>query len=207
MCYRSAVPSDVIVAHVTFSAQELGLRLNQRWDFLTIERGKARLHGELVAEFDKRGPRVLLSPRGPRELARWIAWAIQEICPEAEALDDEATPPRIVDEPMTIEDVEKKARGMVSARLAAIAKEADPDGRAQEAVALVTYLVKRGRLELCGPVAAVARAVFPLMQQVDDTIGAKLEDVLLDLDEVDELFADADELTKLIHANDHIFDC
>ncbi len=107
---------------------------------------------------------------------------------------------------MTTEQVQKQAHGIVAARLAAIAKEADPEGRAQEAVTLVTYLVKKGRLELCGSVAAVARAVFPIMQDVDNEVGQKLEDALLDLDEVDELFADAEELTKLVHANDHIFD-
>ncbi len=85
VCARGrSVSSDVIVAYVTFSAQELGLRLNQRWDFVAIEKGEVRIHGELVAKFDKRGPRVLLSPHGSRELARWVAWAIQAICPDSE---------------------------------------------------------------------------------------------------------------------------
>lgn len=198
--------SDVIVSLVTYSAQELVLRLNQKWSFLVIERGEVLIHGEPIAGFDKRGARVMLSPRGPREAVRWVAWAIQAICPDAEASDEEATPSRIVDEPMTTEAVENTARDIVVARLAAIAKEADPEGRAHEAVALVMYLVKRGLLELCGPPAAVARAIFPLLQDVDDTIGSKLEDVLLELDEVDELFGDADELTRLIKDNNHIFD-
>lgn len=201
----SPVSSEIIVSHVTFSAQELALRLNQRWRFLVIEKNKASLHGEPIAEFDKRGGRVTLSPTGPRELVRWVAWAIQDICPDSEASDEAATPSAIPDEPMTVEEVEKAAKDIVGGRHAAIAKEADPAGGAHEAVALVTYLVKRGLLELCGPTAMVARAVFPLLQEVDETIGARLEDVLLELDEVDELFAEADELTKIVLDNEHIF--
>ena len=105
----------------------------------------------------------------------------------------------------TVEELVAMTHGLVNARHAAIAKAADPEGRATEAVALITYLQRRGWLELCGSPAAVARAVFPLLQQVDGTIGTQLEDVLLDLDEVDELFADADQLTKVIHNNEHIF--
>lgn len=195
--------SDVIVSHVTFSSQELALRLNQQWRFLEVDRGKVSIHGEPIAEFVKRGPSVLLTPLGGRESVRWVAWAIQSICPDSEASDGQA---RIVDEPMSPDDVEKAAHDVVAARQAALAKEADPSGGAQEAVALVTYLVKRGLLELCGPIAAVVRAVAPVLRDVDETVGNKLEDVLLDLDEVDELFAAADELTKLIHNNDHIFD-
>jgi hypothetical protein len=202
----TAVSSDVIVSHVTFSAQELGLRLNQNWEFLTIERGQVFIHEEPIADFEKRGPSVFLTPIGPREAVRWIAWAIQSICPDSEANDEDADPSRITDEPMPADDAEKTASDIVGARLAAIAKEADPAGGAHQAVVLVTYLVKKELLELCGPTAAVARAVFPLLTDVDDTIGSKLEDVLLDLDEVDELFADAEQLTKLIQANDHIFD-
>lgn len=197
--------SNVIVSHVTFSAQELGPRLNQRWSFLVIERGKVRIHNEPIADFDKRGARVSLSPVGPRELVRWVAWAIQTICPDSEAVDEDASPPRIIDEPMSAEDAEKMARNIVASRHDAIAKEADPEGRAHEAVALVTYLVKRGLLELCGPTAAVARAIFPLLQNIDDTIGSKLEDAFLELDEVEELFAETDQLTKIVLNNDHIF--
>jgi hypothetical protein len=200
------VSSDVIVSHVTFSLQELALRLNQKWRFLVVEKGKASIHGEVVAEFAKRGPTVLLTPTGPREPVRWVAWAVQSICPDSEASDDEASPPRIRDEPMSPDDVEKMARDIVAARHAAIAKEADPSGGAHEAVALVMYLVEKGRLELCGPMAAVARAIFPLLKDVDEAIGTKLEDALLDVDEVDELFADAEELTKIVQTNQHIFD-
>jgi hypothetical protein len=199
------VSTDLIVSHVTFSAQELVLRLNQKWGFLAISRGKVHIHDEPIAEFEKRGPTVSLTPTGPREAVRWVAWAIQEICPDAEASDPEVDPPRISEAPMSDEEAEKAVKTLVGARLAAIAKEADPEGRAHEAVALVTYLEKRKLLELCGPVAAVARAVFPLLQNVDDTVGSQLEDVLLDLDEVDELFAEAEQLTKIILANDHIF--
>ncbi len=197
--------SDIIVSHVTFSAQELALRLKHEWRFLVVERGKVLIHGELIAGFDKRGARVTLSPHGPRELVRWVAWALQSICPGAQADDDEADPSSISSEPMPSDDAEKMARDIVANRHAAIAKEADPSGGAHEAVALVTYLVQRKLLELNGPMAEVVRAVFPLLKDIDDDIGAKLEDVLLEVDEVDELFADADELTKLVHNNDHIF--
>ena len=197
--------SDVIVSHVTFSSQELGLRLNHKWSFVEIARGKVRIHDEHIADIDKRGARVTLKPVGARESVRWVAWAIQDICPGAEASDDEAEPARIVEQPMTVEELVAMTHGLVNARHAAIAKAADPEGRATEAVALITYLQRRGWLELCGSPAAVARAVFPLLQQIDGTIGTQLEDVLLDLDEVDELFADADQLAKVIHNNEHIF--
>ena len=108
---------------------------------------------------------------------------------------------------MSPEEAEKKAKSIVGARLAAIAKEADPEGRAQEAVALVMYLVKRELLELCGSPASVARAVFPLLQdEIDESIGSKLEDVLLELDEVEELYAETEQLSKIVRNNDHIFD-
>jgi hypothetical protein len=200
------VPSDVIVSNVTFSFQELGPRLGQQWSFIDIEEGKVRVHGEPLARIDKRGARVALTPIGPREAVRWLAWAIQSICPDAEASDEEAEPARIGEEPMTAEALEKVAKDIVAARLDAIAKEAAPDGGAHEAVALVTYLVDRGLLELAGPAASVARAVMPLLQDVDGEIGSRLEDALLDLDEVDELFADADELAKVVRNNAHIFD-
>ena len=198
--------SDVIVSYVTFSSHELALRLSQRWRFLVVEQGKVCLAGEQVAAFDKRGGTVRLTPTGPRSCSRWVAWAIQEICPDAEALDDQADPQRISEEPMTAEEAQEAARSVVTARITAIAKEADPGGGAQEAAVLVTYLVKRGLLELAGSTAAVVRAVMPLLHEADDTIGAKLEDVLLDLDEVDELFGEADDLTRLVLNNDHIFD-
>jgi len=75
----TAVSSDVIVSHVTFSAQELGLRLNQKWEFLTIKQGQVFIHEEPIADFEKRGPSVFLTPTGPREPVRWFAWAIQSI--------------------------------------------------------------------------------------------------------------------------------
>lgn len=202
------VTSDVTVSHVTFSAQELVLRLNQHWSFLVIDNGQVRVHGEPLAHFAKRGPRVVLTPMGPREVVRWIAWAIQSICPDAEAEDPDASPSRITDEPLTAEAVEQAARDIMAARLVAIAKEADPAGGAHQAVVLVTYLVKKGLLDLAGPTASVARAIAPLLnaREVDDTIGTKLEDLLLDLDEVDELYADADELSRIVHRSDHIFD-
>lgn len=193
----------MIVSYVTFSAQELRLRLTQRWRFLVVERGQVRIADEHIADFAKRGPTVTLTPIGPREIVRWVAWAVQEICPDAEAHDGEE---RIAEAPMSDEEAEKAARSLVAARNAAIAKEADPSGGAHEAVALITYLVKKKQLELAGPVAAVARAVYPLLKDIDETIGAKLEDALLDLDEVEELYLGADELTKLIQNNDHIFD-
>lgn len=195
--------TDVIVNHVSHSSQELTLRLNHRWRFLVIERGKVRIADEHVADFKKRGPTVILTPVGPRECVRWVAWAVQEINAEAEAFDGEE---RITEAPMSDEEVEKAARDIVAQRHAAIAKEADPSGGAHEAVALVTYLVKRKLLELCGPTAAVARAVYPVLANIDENVGSKLEDVLLDLDEVEELFAEPEELTKLIQNNDHIFD-
>lgn len=198
--------TDVIVSFVTFSSQELTLRLNQRWSFLSIEKGQVCMFGEPIADFDKRGGSVRLQPLGPRELARWAAWALQDICPDAEANDEEADPSRIVDEPMTVEEVERMARGIDAARRAAIAKEADPSGGGHQAVALVLYLVKRELLELTGSTAAVAGALVPLLQDVDDKIGTKLEDALLDLDDVDELFADADELGKIVQENRHLLD-
>ena len=203
---RSRVSSDVIVSHVTFSSHELALRLTQKWRFLVIEGGKVHIAGEAVATFDKRGGTVRLTPTGPRECSRWVAWAIQEICLGAEAVDDQADPPRISEPPLTAEEVQEAAQRVVKERLAAIAKEADPAGGAQEAAVLISYLVKRGLLELAGPIAVVVRAVMPLLHEADDTIGKKLEDVLLDLDEVDELFGEADDLTKLVLNNDHIFD-
>ena len=199
--------SDVLVQFVTFTSRELGLRLNQKWSFVSIRGGEVRIHDELIAKFDKRGGKVVLSPAGPRELVRWVAWAIQDLCPDSEAQDDEATPSDIKEAPMSPEEAEKKAKSIVGARLAAIAKEADPDGRAQEAVALVMYLVKRELLELCGSPASVARAVFPLLQdEIDESIGSKLEDVLLELDEVEELYAETELLSKIVRNNDHIFD-
>jgi len=107
---------------------------------------------------------------------------------------------------MAVDEVEKMARGIEAARRTAIAKEADPAGGAHEAVALVLYLVKKEKLELAGPPAAVARAIFPLLRDVDATIGDKLEDALLDLDEVDELYADASELATIVQQNRHIFE-
>jgi hypothetical protein len=196
--------SDVVVQHVTFSSQELALRLNQQWRFLTVAKGQVAIGGEPIARIDKRGARVALTPIGPREPVRWIAWAIQSICPDSEAFDDESDPPHISDEPMTPEDVEMAGENIVAERLAAIAKEAVPDGGAHETAALVAYLVKEGHLELAGPMATVVREVFPVLRNVDDTIGSKLEDVLLDLDEVDELFAEAEELTKIVLGNEHI---
>jgi hypothetical protein len=55
-------------------------------------------------------------------------------------------------------------------------------------------------------VAAIPRAILPLLKDVDDTIGEKLEDVLLDVDEVDELFADAEQLAKIVSRNAHILE-
>lgn len=199
------MPTDVDVANVTFSFQELGPRLEQRWSFVSVAEGRVRIAGEPIARIEKRGPRVTLIPVGPREPVRWIAWAIQAICPDAEANDEEAEPSRIAEEPMTEEEVQEAARSLAAARLDAIAKEAAPSGGGHEAVALITYLVDRGLLELAGPVAPVARAVVPLLEKVDDQIGTKLEDVLLDLDEVDELFGDADELRKIVADSAHIF--
>lgn len=200
------VASDLIVTGVTFSSQELGPRLQQRWPFLSIEEGKICVHGEPIARLEKRGARVVLIPIAAREAVRWVAWAIQDICPDAEASDEDATEPGITEEPIAAEAVEKIARDMAAARIDAIAKEAAPAGGAHEAVALVTYLVDRGLLELAGPAAPVARAVVPVLKDVDDRVGKKLEDLLLELDEVDELFADADELAKIIRSNAHIFD-
>jgi hypothetical protein len=200
------VSSDIVVHHVTYSSQELTLRVTQRWRFLVIDQRKVLIHGEPIAGFAKRGARVTLTPIGPRELVRWVGWAIADICPGAEAVDDEAEPPVISEAPMSDEEAEKAAKEIVGARHAAIAKEADPEGGAHEAVALISYLVDKGHLELAGPMAPVARAIFPILSKVDDTIGSRLEDVLLELDEVDELFADADVITKIVLANDHIFD-
>ena len=197
--------SDIVVHHVTFSSQELVLRLTQQWRFLVVESGQVRVFDEPIAEFEKRGARVKLTPIGPRDLVRWVAWAIQSICPGAEAEDLQAEPSTFAEAPMTDEDVETTARKMVSSRLDALAKEADPAGGAHEAVALVLYLVKRELLEVTGSVAVVARAVAPLLREVDDTIGSKLEDVLLDLDDVDELFAEPDELTQIVTDSRHIF--
>lgn len=197
--------SDIVVSHVTFSSREIGPRLAQRWRFVAIHAGKVLIKDEPIATFDKTGGTVTLSPLGPREAVRWLAWAITEICPEAEAYDEEASPPTITAAPMPDDDVEKLAEDIVLARNDAIAKEADPSGGAHEAVALVVYLVKRELLELAGSTAAVARAVMPLLAKVDDEIGGKLEDVLLDLDEVEELYADGDQLTKIVQNNDHIF--
>jgi len=199
------VSSDIVVNHVTFSSRELGPRLSQRWRFVSIEGGKVLLADEPMATFGKRGGTVTLSPIGPRDAVRWVAWAITEICPEAEAHDEEASPSRITEAPMTDDEVVKLAEDVVLSRNDAIAKEADPSGGAHEAVALVTHLVKRGLLELGGSTAAVARAVMPLLLEVDDGIGARLEDALLDLDEVEELYADGDQLTKIVQNNDHIF--
>jgi hypothetical protein len=201
-----AVPSDVIVSNVTFSSQELGPRLQQRWPFLSIDEGQVRVHGEPLARFEKRGARVTLTPVGPREAVRWVAWAIRTLCPDAEATDEDASPPGITSEPMTAEEVEQLARDIVAARLDAIAREVSPAGGAHEAVALVSYLVGRGLLELAGPMVPVARALVPLLSDVGDDIGDKLEATLLDLDEVDELFADADELANIIRSSAHIFD-
>jgi hypothetical protein len=52
--------------------------------------------------------------------------------------------------------------------------------------------------------APVAREVMKVLQKVDDTVGARLEDVILDLDEVDELYADGEQLTKIVLNNDHV---
>lgn len=195
-----------MVHDVTFSSQELVLRLNQRWRFLSVRDGQVRIVNEPVAAFEKRGAKVTLKPIGPREAVRWIAWAIQEICPGAEAADDDVEPPTIAEAPMDDEEVQKVARDIVAQRHSAIAREADPNGGAHEAVALVSYLVKRGHLEVSGSVASVARAVMPCLDEVDDTIGERLEDVLLDLDDVEELYAEADEMTKLVLRNDHVLD-
>jgi hypothetical protein len=199
------VTTNVVISPVTFASQELGLRLNHRWRFVTIEEGKVLVHGEPFATFTKQGGRVTLGAIGSRDVVRWIAWAIQTICPEAEAIDEEASPPRIVDEPMSSDEVEKTVLDGVARRHDAIAKEADPSGNAHEAVALVTHLVKRGLLELAGPIAPVVRAVAPVLREVDEDIGTRLEDVLVDLDEVEELYADADQLSKIVSNNDHIF--
>jgi len=198
--------TDIVVNLVTFSSQELGLRLAQRWPFFVVEGRKVLIYQEHVADLDKRGSTVSLKVRGPRELVRWVAWAIQEICPDAEAIDEEGEPAKLAAEPMAVDEVEKMARGIEAARRTAIAKEADPAGGAHEAVALVLYLVKKEKLELAGPPAAVARAIFPLLRDVDATIGDKLEDALLDLDEVDELYADASELATIVQQNRHIFE-
>lgn len=200
------MPNDVVVSNVTFSFQELGLRLQHRWPFLSVEEGQARIGAEPIARIDKRGARVTLQPIGPREAVRWVAWAIQDICPDAEASDEEASPSTIGEEPMSEEAVQEAVKAIAAARLDAIAKQVAPSGGAHEAVALVTYLVDRGLLELVGPVAEVAAPVVPLLANVDDEIGTKLEDTLLDLDEVDELFADADQLAKIVLENAHIFD-
>ncbi len=181
------------------------MRLTHRWPFLTIERGEVFIHGEAVGYFDKRGPTVLLSAGGQRmRLLRWVGWAIQEICPDAQAevpSEDNAT---IGEEPEPVEDIERAALGLREARFIAIAKEADPSGGAREAVKLVTYLVERELLEVTGSVAQVAKAVAPLLDEVDDSLGQRLEDVLLDLDDVDELFAEAAQLSKIVENNDHI---
>lgn len=198
--------SDIVVYHVTFSSQELGPRLEHQWRFLTVDKGQVSIADEPIAAITKRGGTVTLAPLGPREAVRWVAWAIQEICPGAEAEDPEASPSRIQQAPMAAEEVEALAGGIVAARRDAIAKEADPSGGAHEAVALVSYLVKRELLELDGPMAPVAREVMKVLQDVDDTVGARLEDVLLDLDEVDELYADGDQLTKIVLHNDHVLD-
>jgi len=195
-----------MVHDVTFSSQELVLRLNQRWRFLSVRDGQVRIVNEPIAAFEKRGAKVTLKPIGPREAVRWVAWAVQEICPGAEAADDDADPPTIGEAPLTDEEVQQVARDIVAQRHAVIAKEADPGGGAHEAVALVSYLVKRGHLEVCGSTAVVARAVMGCLQEVDDTIGQRLEDVLLDLDDVEELYAEADEMTKLVLRNDHVLD-
>lgn len=197
--------TDIVISPVTFASQELALRLEQRWRFVVIDAGKVLVHGEPFATFDKRGGRVVLSPLGSREVVRWVAWAIQSICPEAQAIDEEASPSGITEEPMSADDLAKTVSGILAARNDAIAKEADPSGNAHEAVALVTYLVKRELLELSGPVAAVVRAIVPALRDVDEEVGARLEEVLLDLDEVEELFAGAEELTKIVTNNDHIF--
>lgn len=197
--------TDLVVSPVTFASAELALRLNQRWRFVVIEDGKVLVHGEPFATFTKRGGRVSLGPLGSRDVVRWVAWAIGDLCPEAEAIDEEASPARIADEPMSADEVEKVVQGRVALRNDAIAKEADPTGNAHEAVALVTYLVKRGLLELSGPIAAVVRAVAPVLRDVDEDIGIRLEDALVDLDEVDEVFADADQLAKIVNQNEHIF--
>ena len=194
--------SDVLVMHVTFSSQELALRLNQAWRFVTVRGGKVLIEDEPVATIDKRGARVTLSPLGPREPVLWVAWALQSICPGSEAMDGET---RVVDEPMTPDEAEKAGRAIRLARYDAIAKEAVPEGGGHEAVALVTYLVKQGHLELAGSTASVVRAIFPLLREVDENVGAKLEDALLDLDEVDELFAEAEQLTKIVMSSEHIF--
>ena len=196
--------ADIVVSFVTFSSQELSLRLSQRWRFVAVERGQVHLFGEPIADIDKRGPTVRLRPHGPRELSRWVAWAIQTICPDSQATDDQADPPEIVDEPISEDELEKVARGIVGARRAAIAKEADPEGGAYEAVALVLYLVDQKLLEVGGSTALVARAVAPVLQDIDETVGAKLEDVLLEHDDVEELFAEAEELAAIVRENRHI---
>ena len=91
-------------------------------------------------------------------------------------------------------------------RNAAIAKEADPEGRAHPAVALVNYLVKRELLELGGSPVPVVRAIFKLLQEPGEDVGSQLEDALLDLDEVEELYADTDQLTKIVLANDPLLE-
>lgn len=200
------VTTDVIVSHVTLTSREVALHLKQQWRFLHVASGQVRVGKEPVASFDKRGGTVRLTPLASRDAVRWIAWAIQEICPDAEAIDEEADPPRITEAPMSAEEVQQVARSIVADRRAEIAREADPSGGGHEATALVTYLVEQEKLEIDGPIVPIVRAVVPLLQDVDESVGAKLEDVLLDLDEVGELYADADELTKVVMNNDHVFD-
>lgn len=195
-----------MVHDVTFSSQELFLRLNQRWRFLSVEGRVVRIVDEPVAEFEKRGAKVTLKPLGPRDAVRWVAWAIAELCPGAEAADDEADPSRITSAPLGDDEVQALARDIVAQRHAAIAREADPKGGAHEAVALVSYLVKKGHLEVSGEMAAVARAVMPCLETVDDTVGQRLEDVLLELDEVEELFAESEDIAKVVLRNDHVLD-
>lgn len=197
--------ADVVVHHVTYTARELGMRLTHRWRFLSVEEGEVLIHGERVAQLDKRGPRVQLY-RGIRpDLVRWVGWAIQEICPGAEAEDPNAGDEAIKKPPLADDDVEGLVLGMREARLEAIAKAADPSGGAREAVGLVTYLIERGRLEVSGSVANVARAVAPLLVHVTEDIGSQLEEALLEVDDVDELFADAEELRRVVENNEHIF--
>lgn len=198
--------TDVVVSHVTLTSREVALHLRQRWRFIHVAGGEIRIGREPIASFDKRGGTVRLTPVGPREAVRWLAWAIQEICPDAEAHDDEADPPAIADAPMTAEEVQKLAESIVAERRAAIAREADPSGGGHEAVALVSYLVEKEKLEVDGALVPVVAAVVPVLREVDEEVGSKLEDVLLDLDEVGELYADADELTKIVMNNDHVFD-
>lgn len=200
------VSSEIIVSQVTFSSQELALRLNQNWRFLSLKKGQLCIDDEAVAAFEKRGANVWLRPIARRDYVRWTAWAIQSICPGAEARDEEAEEPLIAEEPIGDEEAAKAGQAIVAARLGAIAKEADAEGRAYQAVVLLTYLVKKELLEVGGPMAAVAKAVFPLLEDVKEGIGAKLEDVLLDLDEVEELYADGEQLEKIVLNSDHIFD-